>query len=385
MTTVTRRLKRSGDGGALDSSWGVALWIIAIAAILFILDFGSAILLPTAYAIILALVLAPVARGLSYLRMGDGISAVLTVAMAAAGIVAVIAFVAPAIGDWLDDMPKMARAIERKLQPIKEQIELVESASNRISGTQGAAAPAPSGEGVSGWLFATGANIASQMIYVIFLTLFLLALRTDLRRRFILASNTTDGRIRIARAVRDIGRNVTAYLFILTCINGGVAVVTTIAFYVADIPNALVWGVVYGLACYIPVVGPTATILASAVVGMATQATLLEGMIGPAILLVINMIESQFIQPVLMARRIDLNPIALFVSLAFVVWLWGVPAAIIAAPLLIVIYTFSKHTPALQPIAAALAPVTKPKHAPPLPTLVARRRAAQERKALARV
>lgn len=374
--------------GAFETSWGIALWIIALGAILFILDFASAILLPTAYAIVLSLVLAPIARTLSRLRIPDGISAILTVAMAAAGIVTIVSVVTPAIAEWIQEAPKMARAIDRKLQPLKEQLEVVEQVSNRIQGTTAApGAPAPAAEGgIMGSLLSTGANVASQTIYVLFLTLFLLALRTDLRRRFIISGGDFNGRVRMARAVRDVGKNVAAYLFLLTCINAGVAVVTTAAFYAFGMEDPLVWGIVYGLACYIPVVGPTSVIVASAVVGIATEPTLVQGLLGPAILLVINAIESQLIAPWVMARRIELNPVALFVSLAFVVWLWGIPAAIIAAPLLIVIYTFSKHTPALQPIAALLAPVTKPKHEPPPPPPITIRRkrangTAKERKA----
>lgn len=377
---------------AFETSWGVALWIVAIGAILFILDFAAAILLPTAYAIVLSLVLAPIARTLSRLRIPDGISAVLTVAIAAAGIVTIISVVTPAIAEWMQDAPRMARAIDQKLKPLKEQLQVVEQVSNRIQGTTSApgAAPAPAGEGMVGSILSTGANVASQTIYVLFLTLFLLALRTDLRRRFIISGGDFNGRVRMARAVRDVGKNVAAYLFLLTCINAGVAVVTTAAFYAAGMEDPLVWGLVYGLACYIPVVGPTSVILASAVVGIATEPTLVQGLLGPAILLFINAIESQLIQPWVMARRIELNPVALFVSLAFVVWLWGIPAAIIAAPMLIVIYTFSKHTPALQPIAALLAPVTKPKHEPPPPPPITIRRkrangTAKERKAAARV
>ncbi len=360
--------------GGFETSWGVALWIIAIGAGLFILDFASAILLPTAYAIVLSLVLAPVARGLTRLRIPEGVAAVLTVAMAAAGIVTIISILTPALAEWMSDAPKMARAIARKLEPIKEQLQVVEDVSNRIQGTTAAAAPAPSEGGMVGSLLSTGANVASQTLYVIFLTLFLLALRTDMRRRFILSADTFDGRVRAARAVRDVGKNVAAYLFLLTCINAGVAVVTTAAFYAFGMEDAVVWGLVYGLACYIPIIGPTSVILASAVVGIATEPTLLAGLLGPAILLVINAVESQLIQPWVMARRIELNPVALFVSLAFVVWLWGVPAAIVAAPLLIVIYAFSKHTPALQPIAALLAPVAKPRHAPPPPPPITLRR-----------
>jgi len=373
-----------------ETSWGVALWAIAFAAILFILDFASAILLPTAYAIVLSLVLAPIARVLSRLRIPEGLAAVLTVLMAAAGIIAIISIVTPAIAEWIEDAPKMARSIDRKLQPLKEQLQVVEDVSNRISGTNGATAVASGDSGMFGSILSTGANVASQTVYVLFLTLFLLALRTDMRRRFILSADTFDGRVRAARTVRDVGKNVAAYLFVLTCINAGVAVVTSAAFYAFGMDDPLVWGIVYGLACYIPVVGPTSVIVASAVVGIAIEPTLLAGMIGPAILLFINAIESQLIQPYLMARRIELNPVALFVGLAFVVWLWGIPAAIIAAPMLIVIYTFSKHTPALQPLAALLAPVTKPRHQPPPPPPITLRRkkangGASERKPTKRV
>jgi len=368
------RALRAG-GSRFETSWGVALWANAIAEVLFVLDFASAILLPTAYAIVLALVLAPIARALTKLRLGDGASAVITVFFAAAAIVFVIAIITPAIADWVADAPKMARAIDRKLQPLKDQLEIVENVSNRISGETAAAAAAPTGTGgMMGSILSMGANFASQTIYVLFLTVFLLSLRTDLRRRFILCSDDLPGRIQRARAVRDVGRNVAAYLFILTCINVGVAVVTAIAFYAAGIAEPIVWGAVYGLANYVPVIGPTSTIAAAAIVGVATEPTLLGGLTGAAIMLVINAIESQAIQPWLMARRIEINPVALFVALAFVVWLWGVPAAIIAAPLLITIYTFSRYTPALEPIAAVLAPVTKPRHPPPPPISIRARR-----------
>lgn len=361
-----KAVKRNGTSG-IDSAWGLAVWIVGIAATLFVLDFASAILLPTAYACILALVLAPIARGFSRL-IGDGPAAVITVLMAAAAIVATIALITPAIADWISDAPKMARKIDAKLQPLKDQLQIVEDVQARIQGTDPkATAPAQEGGGMFGSILSVGANFLSQLIYVLFLTLFLLALRTDLRRRMILCADTPGGRLRMGHAVRDIGRNVGGYLFVLTCINIGVAVVTASAFYAAGIPNAIVWGVVYGLANYVPVIGPTGTILAAGIVGVANEATLLQGLLGAGIMLVINAIESQAIQPWLMARRIEINPVAMFIALAFVVWLWGVPAAIISTPLLIVAYTFSKYAPSLEPIAAALAPVTKPKHEPPPP------------------
>ena len=338
-----------------------ALWVIAAAAIIFLLDFGSAILLPTAYAVVLALVLAPIARWFARF-IGDGFAAMVTVLLAAVAIVATIILILPSVTDWLSEAPQLVTKIERKLRPLKEQLEIVEDVSAKIQGTDAHGGAQAGAGGMLGPILSTGANFISQFIYVIFLTLFLLALRTDLRRRVILCADTVAGRLRMGHAVRDIGRNVAAYLFILTLINIGVAVITATAFYAAGIPDALAWGAVYGLANYVPVIGPTGTILAAGVVGVANQATLWAGLSGAAIMLFINAVESQFVQPWLMARRIEINPVAMFVALAIVVWLWGIPAAIISTPLLIVAYTFSRYTPALEPIAVALAPVAKNRH-----------------------
>ena len=239
---AVRLLKSAGS--QFETSWGVALWAIAVAAVLFILDFAATILLPTAYAIVLALVLAPIARALSRLKIGDGASAVITVFFAAAAIICVVAVVAPVIGDWMDNAPKMARAIDRKLQPLKDQLEIVETVSNRISGEKAGTPTVAAGGGMLGPLLSMGANFASQTIYVLFLTIFLLSLRTDLRKRFILCSDDMRGRCQRARAVRDVGRNVAAYLFVLTCINIGVAVVTAAAFYAAGIADPIVWGAI---------------------------------------------------------------------------------------------------------------------------------------------
>ena len=193
---AVRALKNAaGSGSQFETSWGVALWAIALAAVLFVLDFASTILLPTAYAIVLALVLAPIARALSRLKIGDGASAVITVFFAAAAIICVIAVIVPVIGDWIDNAPKMARAIDRKLQPLKDQLEIVENVSNRISGEKaGTAAVAAASGGMLGPILCMGANFASQTIYVLFLTIFLLSLRTELLKRFMPCSD--DMRIR---------------------------------------------------------------------------------------------------------------------------------------------------------------------------------------------
>jgi predicted PurR-regulated permease PerM len=48
-----------------------------------------------------------------------------------------------------------------------------------------------------------------------------------------------------------------------------------------------------------------------------------------------NAIEAQFVTPTLVGKSLSVNPLLVFVSLVFWLWLWGPIGGIIAIPLLI--------------------------------------------------
>ena len=70
----------------------------------------------------------------------------------------------------------------------------------------------------------------------------------------------------------------------------------------------------------------------------------------PASYLAVNTLQSQFISPLVLGRRLTLNPVAIFVSLVFWWWIWGVPGAFIAVPLIATFKIFCDHIEVLAPI-----------------------------------
>jgi len=61
----------------------------------------------------------------------------------------------------------------------------------------------------------------------------------------------------------------------------------------------------------------------------------LWGALLPAVLYSgIHLIEGETITPTLLARRFTLNPVLIILSLIFWYWMWGVPGAILAVPML---------------------------------------------------
>jgi predicted PurR-regulated permease PerM len=320
----------------------VVLVVLAIVAASYA---AGGILMPLTVAIILALLLAPVATAFEKLYLPSGIAAIATMVLFAALVVIGVTVVTPALADWMDRLPEVMRSAERKLQPLKEQLAAVQRASTEISNITALSPPAPSapvvsnGDGPLTSVLRTAPEFLASSVFVIVLTIFLLAFRESYYNRLIMLPQTLAGRLRAARVLRDVRECVSGYLFILVCINTGVGVVTAIAFTIAGIPDALFWGFAFAVGSFVPVIGPTTVILASAVFGFATETTALGALTPPAILLAIDAVESHIITPLLVSRRLVTSPIAILVAVAFFVWLWGPLAAMVAVPGLILFHT----------------------------------------------
>jgi predicted PurR-regulated permease PerM len=148
--------------------------------------------------------------------------------------------------------------------------------------------------------------------------------------------------------MRDINERVGHYLFSLAVIYAGVAVLATLALALLGVPNAVMWGVLMGIASFIPFVGPPVVIALAALAGLLTFEDWPRMVAVPAILTVLHFSESQFVTPAFVSRRCALNTVAVFVSIGLLGWMWGPVGAIVAVPLLILISTIAAHLPSLR-------------------------------------
>jgi predicted PurR-regulated permease PerM len=339
----------------------VCMILLTIVAMLAIGVAAADLLAPTAVAIVLALVLAPASAGLERLRVPAGAAALVVVVATVSVLVFAGLKFAPSMADVVKRGPAIMQSVEAKLSPIRKQIAAVENASQQISrGTQSAAGggrivPVVENSGMLYSLASTAPGILAKIVYVTVLTIFLLSTRRHYTTQLILLPRTHAGRLRIARICRDVKSRVSGYLFTLAMINVGLTVVTALAFRIANIPHGLLWGVAYGLLNFVPIIGPTAIIISAAVYGLITGHTLLQMLLPPLILLSIDTVEAYFVQPWLLSRRIVVSPVAIFVVVATLVWMWGAYAAITAIPALILLHTVAMHVPSMRPFGMLLA------------------------------
>ena len=374
------------------------LIVLAVCAVAVIAYLARDFLIPTAAAIVLALVLTPVAKAFERARLPPTAAAGVSVSLLAVLVAGVMVVAAPAISTWAQQAPYLAYTLERKLEGLRESLAVVKRFTDRVEqATTGA--PATPGstnteeppekvvvrdKSLLGEIASTTPALLLQIGYAVVLAFMLLAHRNDHRRQMLRVPLNFHTRVRMARIMRDINGRVGSYLFALVVIYSAVAALSTILLALLGFPNPLLWGVLMGLASFVPFIGPPVAIGLIALVALLTYDDWWLMLAAPVVLAAIHFVESQFITPIFVSRRCALNTVAVFAGVALLGWMWGAVGAIVAVPLLILVSTVAAHLPSLRWLEVMLSedrPVSerlaiKPPLASVTPLQVRRRRVA---------
>jgi predicted PurR-regulated permease PerM len=155
---------------------------------------------------------------------------------------------------------------------------------------------------------------------------------------------------------REIENNISRYLVTITLINICFGAAVGTCMYLLGLPNPPLWGVMAGLLHFIPFLGSLIGISIVTMVAAGTLDSLAMIVLVPAIYLGLNLIQEYLIVPIILGRRLLLNPVAVFLWLIFWGWLWGVPGALMAVPLLAVLKNVCDHVIQFSAVAEFIGP-----------------------------
>ncbi len=337
----------------------VAVMGLFVIAVLFTLYFGRDVLLPIMLALILSFLLRPCVRGLYRLGLPEGLgAAVMVILVFGLGGFAVYKLATPA-AEWVNRMPRVVHELEFKLGDIREGIERAREASRqleKIASDQSGPAREVVVRGPSlaeQVLQQAEAFIANVVILQVLLYFFLARGRQSLEA-LIGTMRSVDDRIHYAMVAATVQQNIAVYLATITVINVFLGAATALAMWLWGLPNAALWGTMVGLVNYVPFIGPA---VMTAVLFLVSALTF-DGafnIFGPPLTFVaLTTLEGNFLTPTIVGRRLALNPIAVFISILFWGWMWGIPGALLAVPILAILkILFDAHEP-LKPIGALL-------------------------------
>lgn len=208
--------------------------------------------------------------------------------------------------------------------------------------------------GWSGAVLDWARGFAGNAVVTLVLLFFLLAFGETLLLRLSKVLPDADPGRRAIAVAGQIERTISTYLFSITIINAGLGAAVGGAMWLLGQPNPLFWGVMAALLNFIPYFGPLTGCLALVLAALMDAETGWHILLPALVYLGLHGIESNFITPAILGRRLTLNPLLVFVALVFWGWLWGVAGALMAVPILMTFKIVCDHVPPLAPVGELL-------------------------------
>lgn len=328
------------------------LWILATCALVVVLRQTREALIPLLLAILLSLILSGIVEALRRWRVPRGVSAVVLLLICAFAIGGVAdALWAPA-QEWVQNAPRILRTIEHRVRPARSVMVRLNDIAARASAladagaveAHAATAPNPAAAPVTaaGVLTETG-WVLGGVVTVAVLTLLLLSTGPPTLARMTAALGGNLHAVQVLNAIDSIRVEMGRYYGTLALINLSLGVATSIAMWLLHMPNPMLWGALAAALNFIPYLGSAITLVVISVVALVTFDSVPHALTVGGCYLGLATIEGQLVEPLLFGRRLQLNPIVVFVALWLGGWLWGIAGVLFALPVLVATKVAASH------------------------------------------
>ncbi|PYR08032.1 MAG: hypothetical protein DMF99_20545 [Acidobacteria bacterium] len=199
------------------------------------------------------------------------------------------------------------------------------------------------------------ASIGGRIVVVTLLTFLLLAGGDSYKRKLIaLGGSQADERRVTLDVLHTIDRQIERYLLARLLISVIVAGATAAGLSYVGVSHAVVWGALAGAFNVLPLIGPTAAIVLITLAALLQFRELAPTAAAGAIATAVAVIEGNLVTPWLTGRAGELNTVAIFVSVLFWGWLWGIWGLLLAVPIMVSIKAAADRIEALQPLGELL-------------------------------
>ena len=311
------------------------LAVIAACGLVWFLQTAEHVMAPLLLALVLGVVISPATDRIERIGVRRSISAFLALFATLAALVLLGIVLGPVISDAIEMAPRMRwelREIMSSMRPalesmtdLQETLEETSATGTRASGAEEGRVAVPN---VMDAIWYAPGLAAQAMIFIGTLYFFLLS-RSDIYRCIHRGDTNVD-----AEALKRAEGEVSRYFMTITAINATFGFLIGVVMTLLGMPSPVLWGLGAFFVNYVLYLGPAvfacALLLAGFVVFDGIASVL------PALIyLALNGTEGQFVTPGLVGKHMSINPLLVFVSLVFWLWMWGPLGGIIAIPLLV--------------------------------------------------
>jgi predicted PurR-regulated permease PerM len=349
---------------------GLSLAIIATVALLFAINSAEKFLVPLLFGIFIAYTLNPVVVWLERIRIPRLIGASLIMLVLLGGMAGAARTLTTEFMSITQSIPEMAHKLSRQL--IRNQsnqpgaIQRMQAAATEIaSATSGekarppVAAPVVSPASRVSDLLVAGsmgaAGFLGEAVVVMFLIFFLLLSGDTFKRKLVKLTGPSLSNKKITvHILDDINTSIQKYMFMLLVTNSLLSALMWVAFRMIGLENAGAWAVGAGLLHVIPYFGPLLITVGTGLAAFMQFETVGMALLAAVTSLTIATLVGTFVTTWMTGRIAKMNATAVFISLLFWGWMWGVWGMLLGVPIVVIIRVVSEHVEGWEPVAELL-------------------------------
>jgi predicted PurR-regulated permease PerM len=317
----------------------ILLAVLLVLALLATAYLAAEIVQPMVFAFALNLLMRPGLRFLVRWRVPKAIAALILIVALFGTIVGVGAAVSGPAGVWAAKLPEGIPRLQQRLSFVREPIDtlqrfLTQMGSLGAGGAHEPAAGSLDSSHIVATLFAGARSFASGLFTTVLFLYFLLVSGDSFLRRLVEILPRFSSKRQAVAIAQQIESDISAYLVTITIMNAMVGVATAMIMWLTGVGDPILWGTVAFVLNYAPILGPFAAMVIFLLAGLLTIEPLWQALLPSGLYLAVHLIEGEAVTPLLLARRFTLNPFLVVLSLVFWFWMWGIPGAILAVPML---------------------------------------------------
>ena len=312
-----------------------AAMLLLITLIIFGMIVAKPILVPLAFAIVVAVLLTPLANYMEKYKIPRFVSAFLSILVAVTFVAGLIFFSYNQIIGFADDISLIEDRLNELFDQFNEFISYwfevepdaqLESLEDTVVSFLRDNVEA----------FTRGMMTAATTITMFFLIpiyVFLLLIFRDFLKEFVFQALDRDnqgGKVeRVVYKVKDVLQNYIVGMFIVICI---LAVINSIMLLIIGVNHAVFFAVFAAVLNVIPFVGPILGSILPAIYSLLTM----DSLIYPAAILlgfyIVQLFESNLFTPTIVGSRVSLNPLVTLLAIFIGGQIWGLAGMILFIP-----------------------------------------------------
>lgn len=325
---------------------------IMLSAIIFY--FGKEIIMPVVLGLLITMTLSPVVRFLQKLKIPAPVGALLVVLLSSGVLYGGLTTLTEPLGELFKSLPTIGERMVEHLRPYQNTIDEISNAGDQVQDLagsppkQGVSQVVVEGPSIISSAASTVATGLTSLFIALLLSVFILGSGNLFYEKLVSSIPRLSDKKRALRIVYDIESNVSHYLFTITLINIVLGVCIAALLYAYGSPSFLLWGVIAAVFNFLPFMGAVIGALLLATASLGVFDTLGAALIPPVIYYACSALEGNVITPYIVGRRLQVNIVAVFLSVAFWGWLWGLAGALMAVPILVFINVLCEHIPSLK-------------------------------------